>query len=323
MPTYTSYFNLAKPTVNDPVDSDQWGGLLNSDIDAIDGLLRGVTSAKSASFTVQTTEFGQIYLCNATSAAIVATLPSAATAGNGFKVAFKKTDSSANAVTLTPNGSDTIDGAATYALTTQYSSVVVVSNGSVWSVISGGGDMKATIRANESYTFLGSYTASSSASINITSKITSEFDTYFIEIQDLIPATDNTSLWLRTSTNNGTSWDTGASDYSYVITAVGSASATTFVTNAATDNAVVVSPALGNAAGRSFDSTVKLYNPLNSSLYTNIRADNIYTATNGQIALATASGRRTSAAAVNAIQFLMSSGNIASGIVRVYGLRKV
>jgi len=135
MPTYTSYFNLAKPTVNDPVDSDQWGTLLNNDIDSIDGLLRGVTSAKSASFTVQTTEFGQIYLCNATSAAIVATLPSAATAGNGFKAAFKKTDSSANAVTLTPNGSDTIDGAATYALSSQYAFVFIVSDGTNWQTI--------------------------------------------------------------------------------------------------------------------------------------------------------------------------------------------
>ena len=135
MPTYTSYFNLAKPTVNDPVDADQWGTLLNNDIDSIDGLLRGVTSAKSASFTVQTTEFGQIYLCNATSAAIIATLPSAATAGNGFKVAFKKTDSSANAVTLTPNGGDTIDGATTYALSSQYAFVFIVSDGTNWQTI--------------------------------------------------------------------------------------------------------------------------------------------------------------------------------------------
>jgi len=135
MPTYTSYFNFAKPTVNDPIDADQWGTLLNNDIDSIDGLLRGVTSAKSASFTVQTTEFGQIYLCNATSAAIVATLPSAATAGNGFKVAFKKTDSSANAVTLTPNGADTIDGAVNYALSSQYSFVFIVSDGTNWQTI--------------------------------------------------------------------------------------------------------------------------------------------------------------------------------------------
>ena len=240
MPTYTSYFNLAKPTVNDPVDSDQWGTLLNNDIDSIDGLLRGVTSAKSASFTVQTTEFGQIYLCNATSAAIVATLPSAATAGNGFKVAFKKTDSSANAVTLTPNGADTIDGAATYALTTQYSSVVVVSNGSVWSVIiSGGGDMKATIRANESYTFLGSYTASSSASIDITSKITSEFDEYVFELIDVVPATNSTGIILRVSTNNGSTWVSGTS-YQYVNACSASSSASTSGIRATGSNSILM-----------------------------------------------------------------------------------
>jgi len=321
MPTYTSYFNLAKPTVNDPVDADQWGTLLNNDIDSIDGLLRGVTSAKSASFTVQTTEFGQIYLCNATSAAIIATLPSAATAGNGFKVAFKKTDSSANAVTLTPNGADTIDGAATYALTTQYSSVVVVSNGSVWSVISGGGDMKATIRANESYTFLGSYTASSSASINITSKITSEFDEYVFVIQDFVPSSSGASIGMKTSSDNGSTWSGGAADYSTSGIATVSGSAGISHNNG---NASFISfGGAGNAAGYSTSAIIKLLNPLNTSYNKKGTFQTFSEATTGELICIQGAWRRTSTAQINAVQFIVSTGTISTGTVRVYGLRKV
>jgi len=323
MPTYTSYFNLAKPTVNDPVDADQWGGLLNSDIDAIDGLLRGVTSDKSASFTVQTTEFGQIYLCNATSAAIIATLPSAATAGNGFKVAFKKTDSSANAVTLTPNGADTIDGAATYALSSQYSSVVVVSNGSVWSVISGGSDIKMGIN------LLGTYTASSSATIDITSKITSDYDTYIIELIEVVLATNATSIYVYGSIDNGSTYTAGGSTNQYSNHAILSTSTTYSVVNSSAASGIILTSTgggagyIGNDAGQSFNATIKFHNPMGArNKRLSYNSEYNITSTNALVKI-TGSAEIKTTSAVNALRFQASTGNIASGTFRIYGLRKV
>jgi hypothetical protein len=50
------------------------------------------------------------------------------------RVTIKKTNAG-NTVTIDPNGSETIDGAATYAITTQYDSVDLVSyNGNWWIV---------------------------------------------------------------------------------------------------------------------------------------------------------------------------------------------
>jgi hypothetical protein len=50
------------------------------------------------------------------------------------RVTIKKT-TAANTVTIDPDGSETIDGAATYALSAQYASVELVSyNGSWWIV---------------------------------------------------------------------------------------------------------------------------------------------------------------------------------------------
>lgn len=142
MVTTTTNYSLLKPAVDDPTDEDLWGGYLNDDMDDIDGLLRaGICNSVAAS---QTTGFSAassisvrpFYPCTSTDGAYAATLPSSSDAGNGATVFFKKTDSSTNAITITRAGSDTIDGATTKAMDTQYDVVGVVSNGvSAWHVI--------------------------------------------------------------------------------------------------------------------------------------------------------------------------------------------
>jgi hypothetical protein len=54
----------------------------------------------SASYAVQASDRGKLLAVNASTAAVEVRLPNAATIGNGFPITLKKTDSSANAVTL-------------------------------------------------------------------------------------------------------------------------------------------------------------------------------------------------------------------------------
>lgn len=64
----------------------------------------------------------------------VVTLPAAT--GTGRLLYVKKMDANAHNVVLTPAGADTIDGAATYLLTTQYQAVAVLDSASaVWSIV--------------------------------------------------------------------------------------------------------------------------------------------------------------------------------------------
>jgi len=98
------------------------------------GLISQVAS-KTAAYTLTTSD--ATILGDATSGAFNVTLPlaSAATAGRIFTV--KKIDSSGNAVTLTRAGSDLIDGANTFALSSQNSTVTVQSDGaSKWWIVS-------------------------------------------------------------------------------------------------------------------------------------------------------------------------------------------
>lgn len=70
-------------------------------------------------------------LADATSAAITLSLP-AAVASKGKRLIVKKIDASANAITIDPSGTETIDGAATVSLSAQYQSVTIVCDGSTW-----------------------------------------------------------------------------------------------------------------------------------------------------------------------------------------------
>lgn len=147
MATPTTNFGFSKPAVNNSTDQDLWGGEWNTNADGIDGVLKSalnwIPSAQTSTITVTAPTSGStaignskyFYLCNATGGGFAANLPAAATATN-MVVAFKKTDSSGNAITITGNSSDNIDGSNTLTLTSQYAWVVIVCDGTEWNIIS-------------------------------------------------------------------------------------------------------------------------------------------------------------------------------------------
>lgn len=91
----------------------------------------GSTYTVRTKTTTYTALAGDVLLCDATGAAFTVTLPAAATV-TGSSISVKKTDSSGNAVTIDGNGAETIDGATTLALSTQYEAVTLWSDGSNW-----------------------------------------------------------------------------------------------------------------------------------------------------------------------------------------------
>lgn len=77
-------------------------------------------------------------LANAAGGAFTITLPAPSSRANPYLV-IKKTDATANAVTLDPAGASTIDGSSTLALGAQYEQVVLHANSTGWHILSGGG----------------------------------------------------------------------------------------------------------------------------------------------------------------------------------------
>lgn len=101
--------------------------LLNPSIGRI-----GPVDEKTGAYSVTGADASKMIAVDATSAPITVSLLAAATAGDGFVVTVKKVDSSTNAVTVDPNSSETIDGAATVSLTEQWQGVTVRSDGTNW-----------------------------------------------------------------------------------------------------------------------------------------------------------------------------------------------
>jgi hypothetical protein len=116
---------------------DNTGGLTNQN-ETVNGQLitNGTFSIQTKTITASQTvdQSAVVWLCNASSGAIVATLPLASTL-EGQLYIFKKTDSSGNDVTPTGSGGETIDGASTNVLSSQYAVVRIVSDGTNWNVI--------------------------------------------------------------------------------------------------------------------------------------------------------------------------------------------
>jgi len=103
-------------------------------------LLIGATSiaegrgVRTIAGTTTIDESYRVVLANAAGGAMDVDLPTAASMKHrGFTI--KKIDASANAVTIDPDGVETIDGVAGLALSAQYDSAIIISDGTSWKVL--------------------------------------------------------------------------------------------------------------------------------------------------------------------------------------------
>jgi len=122
-------FVLATSAAGDPPTSSIW---------TIDNALSTeqlwTTVSKTSNYTVLEADRDKVIRADATSGTVTVTLVAAATAGDGFQIAVKKVDSSANTVIIDGSASETIDGAATLTLSTQYDVALLICDGSNWHV---------------------------------------------------------------------------------------------------------------------------------------------------------------------------------------------
>lgn len=160
-------------------------------------------------------------------------------------------------------------------------------------------------------------TASSSATINFTT-LSTDYRNFKIVFDSVVPATDGAQLYIRTSSNGGSSYDSGASDYQYVRHLAVTTSSSAFA--ATTTHIVATGSGVGSSTGEAANGEVILFYPAGTS-YTYVRAEASYMDNLGRPDLSATAGLRASSADVDAIQFLFSTGNIASGTFKLYGYK--
>lgn len=129
-----------------------------------------IASVSSTPYSASST--GKLLLVNSAGENIIVDLLSAATHGGEVIEIFKT--SASNTVTVTPDGSETINGAATFVLTDNYGFVKIRSDGTNWAVLSTNqgtlsftGDLSVTgnITASGNITAVGNLSAASISSL--------------------------------------------------------------------------------------------------------------------------------------------------------------
>lgn len=201
-----------------------------------------------------------------------------------------------------------------------------ISNGTAGQVlVSNGASSTPSFQNSGCMVLIGEQVASASAALAFTG-LTSTYDHYVAEFFDIVPATDNVHFVFRVSHNNGVAYDTALNSYYYGgfyasnQTASGVYNDVTY----SSTYALLAANVDGNTAAAGLlgvSGKLDLY-LLASAKNHKYASDVVYRNNNNYIFSTRNYGWVTSSSAIDAIQFLMSSGNIASGTVRLYGIRK-
>ncbi len=166
---------------------------------------------------------------------------------------------------------------------------------------------------------LATATASASATVDftLTSPANSDFAAYLVELAHVAPASDAVELWLRTSTDGGSTYESSAGNYrhgSFQFNSSGSA-----VGGSTSDTEIALVANQGNAANEHLSLWLVLHRP-SAAQYGTIHWNGFATDATGVLIGRIGAGQRIAAADVDAIRFLFSTGNIASGEFRLYGI---
>lgn len=274
-----------------------------------------------ANSTLQTVTLGSNYTAGSGTMTLTAGQGSYLPTSGDFWVVYDNGAGTVRAFKVTARSTDTL---TVVAEASEGSGDGDISSGETlrWSLTVAALDqLKTDITNLGGLVLLEQETASSSASLNFTSAITSSFDTYQFEFVDILPATDNVTFHMRVSTDGGSNWlSTNIYTYANFIfrngaSGAGGASATSAIN-------LLFNNVDSNTALPGVTGTIKLYNPGNA----------VHKQITGQFSFfgegssffegSILAARVETTSAVNAVQFYFSSGNIASGTIRCYGLNK-
>jgi hypothetical protein len=203
-------------------------------------------------------------------------------------------------------------------------SVAAIADDDLLALYDTSGSSHVKITASELLAYLGAphllatATASASATIDfdLTDWTNSDYMAYLLVFDHVAPATDNVDPWIRTSTDGGANFDAGASDYRW--THLRQSESANVQAGSAADTKIVMEVNQGNAANETGSGWVLLYNP-SEAKYGTVTYQYAGQDTAGSVRHSAGSGKRVTAADVDAIRFMFSSGNVASGTFRLYG----
>jgi hypothetical protein len=174
-------------------------------------------------------------------------------------------------------------------------------------------------------TLIQEQTASSSATISFTSGIDSTYDEYVFKFYDVHPATDDQAFAFQVDTGTNTSYNQTITSTFFNIQHDESGSNTYFMYRTSGDLAQGtgfqrLTEGSGNDNDQSCTGTLHLYNPSNTTFVKNFIAQT-HNAHSGNYAMNNfIAGYVNTTTALTRVRFKFESGNIDSGVIKLYGI---
>ncbi len=174
-------------------------------------------------------------------------------------------------------------------------------------------------------TLISEQTASSSATIDFTSGIDSTYDSYVFKFYNIHPATNDVTLGFQADTGTNT-------NYNQTITSTffqarhleaDSLAAISYTTNrdlAQGTSFQVLNYDLGNGNDESLSGILQLFNPSSTTFVKHFISRVSNYGQSSEAADCFAAGYFNTTTALTRVRFQMSSGNIDSGVIKLYGI---
>ena len=225
-------------------------------------------------------------------------------------------------MSVTINGSNTpTAGGVTYGDGTQYATTSAGTSGQV--LQSNGSSAPSWVTSSPSaMTLISTATASSSASVTFTG-LTSAYSSYLFILNGIAPSANTQYLRVRTSTNNGSSYDTTGYAYSIVGLNSNNVGYSALGTDSSANSGtgfIGLNVDYLTTTGGGWNGTLLLINPSSALANKNFIISGAAPINTTDASSINGFGSRLTTSAVNAVQFYFSSTNIASGTFKLYGI---
>ncbi len=163
---------------------------------------------------------------------------------------------------------------------------------------------------------ISSVVASNSASVSFTAGISSNFSTYYIKVRQLVAATTNTRLLLTFSTDNGGTYLN--SNYLWAASTLKTATAAS--AGSAADSSIQICDAVSSTAANDLNADIILYDLASGVFCPKCVYHSVCYNTTPAPESEEGGGMNSGVTAINGLLLAMSSGNITSGTITLYGV---
>jgi len=174
-------------------------------------------------------------------------------------------------------------------------------------------------------TLISEQTASSSATLDFTSGIDSTYDSYVFKFINIHPATDDVDFEVNFSTDGGSNYNVTKTSSAF-LSFHSEDDVSTLLAYSDTEDLAqstgyqAISPRVGNGNDESSAGTMQLFAPSSTTFVKHFIAD-VHRYYKDDLAVRDfTAGYGNTTSPINAVRFKFGSGNIDSGVIKLYGI---